>query len=196
MDKVLLLLVVAGLVVGVALVSGPLMETKTVSPEEPQEQTEERLSEDTQQDQETDVTYEQKDRTDLSGNVRTLDFKVEETRDDVSYTHRFRVKHPDTEDEDVRIDSTRDDGAERTIILSGSRDEGWVNEFSSSEWTYFSGFAFTRMWQNRGKWYLVYKEEEWQEMEGKEFTIERKSRTARVYNIRVNRDIPNSVFSR
>lgn len=195
MDKLLLLLIVAGLVVGVALVSGPLMNTQTVSPKEPQEQTKDQISGETEQDQETDVTH-QEDRSDLSGEVKTLDFKVDENRDDESYTHRFRVRQPDTEDEDIRIDSTRDDGAELTIILKGSTDEGWLNDYSSSKWTYFTGVAFTQMWQNRAHWYLDYKVKEWQEMEGEELRVEGKDGTARVYDIRVNRDIPDSVFSR
>lgn len=195
MDKLLLLLIVAGLVVGVALVSGPLIHTQTVSPKEPQEQTKDQISGETEQDQETDVTH-QEDRSDLSGEITTLDFKVDVTRGDESYTHRFRIRHPDTDDEDIRIDSTRDDGAESTIILRGSTDEGWVNDYSSSEWTYFSGIAFTQMWQNRSDRYLAYRVKDWQEMEGEQFKVKGEDGTARVYDIRVNQDVPNSVFSR
>lgn len=194
MDKMLLLLIILGLVAGVALVSGTLMNTQTVSPVEPQERTKGQISEESEQDQETDVTHEE-DRSDLSGEVKTLDFKVDENRDNESYTHRFRIREPDTDDEDIRIDSTRDDGAELIVILRGSTDEGWLQDYSSSEWTYFTGVAFTQMWQRRAHWYLDYKVKEWQEMEGEELRVESEEGKVRVYDIRVNRDIPDSVFS-
>ncbi|MCF7890056.1 hypothetical protein K9M78_02445 [Candidatus Bipolaricaulota bacterium] len=202
MDKVLLLLMVAGLVVGVALVSGTLMDTQMVPRAELGQPTVERTPEESQQYKETQldqkdtgVTSKQEDKSDLSGNVTSLDFKVDVTTDDESYTHRFRVRQPETETEDIRIDSTRDDGAEMTIILKGSTNEGWVNDYSSSEWTYFTGLAFTQMWQNRADRYLTYRVKEWQEMEGEEFRVEDENGTARVYDIRVNRNISNSVFT-
>ncbi|MBS3735544.1 MAG: hypothetical protein V5A87_02125 [Candidatus Bipolaricaulota bacterium] len=190
MDNVWMLLIVAGLVVGVVLVSGTLMDTQTVSPRESEEPTAESAPEESQS------TYDQESKSDLSGEVTTLDFKVDITRDGESYTHRFRVRHPDTKDEDIRIDSTRNDGAEMTIILKGSTDEGWVNDYSSNEWTYFTGIAFTQMWQNRSDRYLAYRVKEWQEMEGEKFKVKGEDGTARVYDIRVNRDMPSSVFTR
>lgn len=203
MDNVWMLLLVAGLVVGVALVGGTLMDTQTVPPRETEEPTAEQAPEGNQQDQETqleqeeaEVTYEQEDKSDLSGVIKTLDFKVDITRDGERYTHRFRIRNPDTEDEDIRIDSTRYDGAKMTIILKGSTDEGWVNDYSSSEWTYFTGVAFTQMWQNRSDRYLAYRVKDWQEMEGEQFKVKGEDGTARVYDIRVNRDLPNSVFTR
>lgn len=89
----------------------------------------------------------------------------------------------------------REDEAEMTIILRDSTDEGWVKDFSSNEWTYFTGIAFTQMWRTRSEQYLAYRVSEWNEMEGQTFTVDSEGGTARVYNIRVNQGISDSVFS-
>ena len=202
MDKVLLLLTVAGLVVGVALVSGTLMNNQRVSTENIEEPTVERTPEDNKIEEEQkleqtepDATYRQEERAIVSSDIQSLDFKVDVTTNGESYTSRFRVRQPGDENEDIRIDSTRDDGAKTVIILKGSTDEGWVKDYSSNEWTKFTGFAFTQMWQTRANQYLAYRVNEWKEMEGQEFTVEDEDGTGRVYDIWVNEGIPDSVFS-
>jgi hypothetical protein len=144
--------------------------------------------------EEVESTYEREEGT-ISGDIQSLDFKVDVTTDENNYTSRFRIMRPGSDDEDIRIDTTRDDGAEMTIILKGSTDEGWVNDYSSDEWTHFTGVGFTQLWQTRSNQYLAYRTDEWKSMEGQEFTVENEGGPDRVYDIRVNEGIPESVFS-
>jgi len=191
MNKVLLLLLVAGLVAGVFFIGSNLTGTQNLPPED----TEEPSAEKALPDQETETTYEPEPRATVSSDLKTLDFKVDVTRENEDYTYRYRVQNPGTENENLRIDSVREDGAEMTIILRESTDEGWVKDFSSNEWTYFTGIAFTQMWRTRSEQYLAYRVSEWNEMEGQTFTVDAEGGTARVYNIKVNKGISNSVFS-
>jgi len=203
MDKVLLLLLTAGLVAGVALVSGNYY-TETVEPNVSESPKAERVPDQGEKEDqpiqekpepEKEETDKDKEEVSLYNGPRTLDFKADVTSEGESYTTRFRIRHAGTEEEDIRIDSVRGDGAEMTIILRGSRNEGWVKDYSSNSWTHFTGMVFTQWWQRRSDQYLAYKVGDWEEMEGEEFTVENKEGSGRVYDIVVNSNIPDSVFT-
>jgi len=201
MDKVLLVLVVAGLAIGVVLVGSTMMNNRNVSSANIEERPAKRTpqsnetAEDSKMARQTteNPSGDEKVRV-VSDRVKSLDFKVEVRSNGERYSSRFRIRHPGDDNEDVRIDTTRGDGAEMTIILRGSTDEGWVNDYSSGEWTHFTGIAFTQMWQTRSDQYMAYKAGEWESMEGREFTLENEDGTARVYDVSVNGNTPNSVF--
>lgn len=196
MKNVWLLLLVVGLAAGVALVGFNYYDNPSVSPdanetkEEKAIQTnpnaEEKQEGETFKPEESVVTYD---------GVKAIDFKVEVRSDGENYISRFRVRNPGSEEEDIRIDTERTDGAEMTIILRGSTNEGWVKEYSSSNWTHFTGIAFTQWWRTRSDRYLAYKVGNWKEMEGREFTVENEEGSGRVYDIKVNQKISNSVFT-
>ncbi|MCF7876088.1 hypothetical protein K9M06_03445, partial [Candidatus Bipolaricaulota bacterium] len=201
--KVLLLLLTAGLVAGVALVSGNYY-TKTIEPDVSEPPKAERVPDEGEiEDQplqdkpepEGEETDKDKEEVSLYNGPRTLDFKTDVTSEGESYTTRFRIRNVGTEKADIRIDTVRGDGAEMTIILRGSANEGWIKDYSSNSWTHFTGFAFTQWWKRRSDQYLAYKVEDWEEMEGKEFTVENEEGSGRVYDIVVNSNIPDSVFT-
>ncbi len=205
MDKVWLLLLTAGLVVGVALIGGnyygsaPVEREVSESPkvEESPGQSEienQPLREKPEQDRE-EIESVNQEETSLSNGPETLDFKVDVNSEGENYETRFRIKHLGRKKEDIRIDTVREDGAKMTVILKGSSNEGWVSDYSSSSWTHFTGFAFTQWWRRRSDRYLVYKVGAWEEMEGEEFTVENEDGSGRVYNIDVNTEIPDSVFT-
>ncbi|MFW6422339.1 MAG: hypothetical protein ACOCZX_05870 [Candidatus Bipolaricaulota bacterium] len=81
------------------------------------------------------------------------------------------------------------------MILRRGRDEGWSKEDSSNEWTHFTGFAFTQMARTREEDYSAYHVTDWKEMEGETLTVDKDGETARVYDVRVNERIPESVFA-
>ncbi|MBS3766320.1 hypothetical protein KGY71_07345 [Candidatus Bipolaricaulota bacterium] len=188
MNRVLLLLLVAGLVAGVALVSVDFTETETVAPQE-DSQTQESISE----------VEEEPPPEDEAGNytgLKSLDLKVDYVDDDTEVTTRYRVRKPETDEEDLRIDTTREDGSKMILILRQSQDEGWLKEYSSDRWAHVTGLAFTQTWRTRGDAYLNYKKEDWKAMEGEETRIEREDGTiVTAYDVRVNREIPDSVFT-
>ncbi len=204
MDKIWLLLLTAGLVAGVALVSGNYYDAGYAEPDVSEQPKAERVPDEGEiEDQplgdkpepEGEETDKDKEETSLYNGPRTLDFKADVTSDGESYTTRFRIRNAGTEKEDIRIDSVRGDGAEMTIILKGSSNEGWVKDYSSNSWTHFTGMVFTQWWQRRSDQYLAYKVGDWEEMEGEEFTVENKEGSGRVYDIVVNSNIPDSVFT-
>jgi hypothetical protein len=203
MDKVWLLLITAGLVVGVALVGGNYLATGPVEPEvseqpkvekAPDKVEEQNSQEHSEQNREETEVVEQDEAT-LSNAPRTLEFKADTTSEGESYTTRFRIRHPGKEEADIRIDTVREDEARTTIILRGSTNEGWIKDYSDNSWTHFTGFTFTQWWRRRSDRYLVYKVKSWEEMEGKEFTVDNEDGSGRVYDIVVNKDIPDSVFT-
>lgn len=205
MDKVWLLLLTAGLVVGVALISGNYFARGPAGPEVSEQpkvekapdqgKVEEQNSQEQPEQNLEGAEAEEQDETALTNAPRTLDFKADTTSEGENYTTRFRIRHPGEEEADIRIDTVRGDGAEMTIILRGSANEGWVKNYSDNSWTHFTGFVFTQWWRRRSDRYLVYKVKTWEEMEGKEFTVENEDGSGRVYDIVVNKDIPDSIFT-
>ena len=202
MDRLLLLLVVAAVAGGVVFVGSTMMNERAASTASPGEQSvteapeERKLAEEGLAGQEKPEKMVRRKESELPPTeVKSLDFKVDVRSDDEDYATRFRIREPGTDNEDIRIDSTKGDGTQMSIILKGSTDEGWVKDYSSSEWTYFTGIAFTQMWQSRANRYLAYRVGEWKEMEGGEFTVRNRNGRGRVYDISVNRGIPESVFS-
>lgn len=188
MNRVLLLLLIAGLVAGVALVSVDFTETETVTPEE-DTKTQESIGE-----VEEEPTSD--DEVDEYRGIESLDLKVDYVDDDTEVTTRYRVRKPETDEEDLRIDATREDGSKMIIILRQGQDEGWLKEYSSDEWVHITGLAFTQTLRTRGDAYLNYKKEDWKAMEGEETSVEREDGTiVTVYDVKVNRGIPDSVFS-
>lgn len=186
----LLLLLVASLVVGVIFIGGNFIGgTRTVSPGDTETKTERKSESENQQSE-----YEGSE-TGTAGKVESLDFKVDATDEGRDITYHFRIKDPETEEEDVRIDGRRADGSEFNLILRHGRDEGWLKERSSDEWTHFTGFAFTQMARTRAEDYSAYHVTEWKEMEGETFTVDREGESVRVYDVRVNERIPESVFT-
>jgi len=186
----LLLLLVASLVVGAVFISGNFIGgTRTVSPGDTEPETEREFEPEQQQH-----GFEESE-TGIAGKVESLDFKVDVTDDGRDLTYRFRIKDPETEEEDVRIDQRRADGSEFNLILRHGRDEGWIKEHSSDEWTHFTGFAFTQMARTRAEDYSAYHVTDWKAMEGETFTVDREGESARIYDVRVNERIPESVFA-
>ncbi len=194
MKNLWFLLLVAGLVAGVALVAGNFTQTGTAPTEDPEVPARELPEDKSDPEEETGVVYRGEEGAAPSG-VETLDFKADVSTSNEDYTSRFRIRKPGTETTDIRVDTTRSDGAEMTLILREGQDEGWVRDYSSDSWTHFTGLAFTQMWRTRADQYLDYKVSEWEAMEGQEFTVENEDGTSRVYDIRVNRTIPESIFS-
>ena len=205
MDKVWLLLLTAGLVVGVALISGNYYGSAPVEKEgSASQKVEEAPGQSELADQPLQEKPEQnreetgvvgKEETTFSDGPETLDFKVDVNSEGENYTTRFRVKHLGRKKEDIRIDTVKGDGSEMTIILKGSSNEGWLRDYSSDNWTHFTGFVFTQWWRRRSDRYLVYKVGSWEEMEGEVFTVENEEGSGRVYDIDINKSIPDSVFT-
>jgi len=205
MDKVWLLLLTAGLVVGVALISGnyygsapaerEVSEAPKVKEAPGQGKVEDQPLQEKPEPNREETEVVGQDETTLSDGPETLDFKADVNSEGENYTTRFRIKHLGRKKEDIRIDTVREDGAKMTVILKGSSNEGWVSDYSSSSWTHFTGFAFTQWWRRRSDRYLVYKVGSWEEMEGEEFTVENEDGSGRVYDISVNENIPDSVFT-
>lgn len=200
MSDVVLLFLIAGLVVGVGFVTGVISSYQAAPPKitEPSisnhgEDVIEKGS-DLQQQQAQQMPAVEEHATALSG-VESLDFKVDHLEGKTTGTTRFRIRNPETENEDLRIDSVREDGSEMTIILRKSTNEGWIKDYSSNEITHVTGIAFMHMWGIQSDNYLGYKVTEWKEMEGQSFTVESDGTTTKVYDIRVNKGIPDSVFS-
>ncbi|MFP3953841.1 MAG: hypothetical protein ACLFVS_06925 [Candidatus Acetothermia bacterium] len=190
MDDMWLILLIAGLVVGAAFFAGTFIgDTDTTHPGNTQPETETELqSEDGQiEDEGSDI--------DTAGKIESLDFKVDTTESGEEVTYRFRIKNPEMENEDVRVDHIRSDGSEVNLILRHGRDEGWLKELSSDKWTHFTGFAFTQMVRTRAEDYSAYQVTDWEAMEGHTSTVETDAGTARVYDVRVNEVIPESVFT-
>lgn len=189
MNRVLLLLLVAGLVVGVALVSVDFSGPETVAPEN-DSSGQENTGEVEEEPSSKEKVYREE------GDIDSIDLKVDYVEDNTNITARYRVRNPETDEEDIRIDATREDGSEMSIILRESQDEGWIKEYSSDKWAHVTGLAFTQMWRTRGDAYLSYKAEDWKEMDGEEFKVESEGGgMTRVYDVRVNENIPDSVFS-
>ncbi len=189
MDNMWLLLLVAGLVVGVAFFAVSFLGgTGAVPPATDQPET----------DREFESEFESQEyqgaETEAGGKVESLDFRVDVTRNGEDVTYRFRINAPETEHEDVRVDHMRDDGSEFNLILRHGKDEGWVKELSSDQWTHFTGIAFTQMARTRAEDYSAYQVTDWRAMEGETFTVETEEGPVKVYDVRVNEEIPESVF--
>jgi len=200
MKNVWLLLLVAGLVAGFALVgfnyyNSSSLSSGTQNAPEIKPSQNDNTSAKINGKQEEAIPLRPEEGPDAIAEIKNIDFKVDVRSDGEKYVTRFRVRNPGSESEDIRIDTERDDGAEMTIILRGSTDEGWVKDYSSNNWTHFTGIAFTQWWRTRSDRYLAYKIGSWKEMEGREFTVENEEGSGRVYDIKIVRKIPNSVFT-
>lgn len=164
MNNVLLLLLIAGLVVGVALVTGTITSTQVVAPNETRTynsepsqsgtgtQYKETLPDSSTPDkkithQEASEATEKEGATGISPltGFNTLDFKADVINEGKKVTSRFRIVNPDTEREKIRIDSTRENGSRMTIILDKESDQGWVKDYSTSGVTHITGIAFIQM---------------------------------------------------
>lgn len=194
MDNPWLLLLLAGLVVGIVFIGGSFIGgTRTLTSEDtkPQIQPEQKA----QQPEDQQLESNKEGARELTGKVESLDFKVDVTNNGRDQTYRFRINNPETENEDVRIDQRRADGSEFNLILRHGRDEGWIKEQSSNTWKHFTGFAFTQMARTRAEDYSAYQVTNWKAMEGETFTVDTQSGNARVYDVRVNDRLPESVFT-
>ena len=185
------LLLLVGLAVGVAFFAINFVggTPPMTSPEEAKPETKNRIQPENYQSE-----YEETE-TEVGGEVESLDFKVDVTNNGRDLTYRFRIDNPETEEEDIRIDQRRADGSEFNVILRHGRDEGWFKDYSSDRWNHFTGFAFTQMARTRAEDYSAYKVTDWKEMEGETFTLDTEDGSARVYDVRVNERIPESVFN-
>ncbi|GEM_PF-2353379 len=204
MNDVLILLLIAGLVVGVGFVSGvisfhqaPPEGTKSsISDQDNNLVKEETLEKSSKPEQpKSEQLPEVEEHATALSEVESLDFKVDYLEGQTTGTTRFRIRNPETENEDLRIDSVRKDGSEMTIILRQSTNEGWIKDYASNEVTHVTGIAFMHMWGVQSDNYLNYKVTDWKEMEGQSFTVEKGNSKSKIYDIRVNNGIPDSVFS-
>ena len=203
MNRILLLLLVAGLVTGVALVSMDFSETNNAVLDQEridrkdQNETDQPLSARSETDQENQNEKEgasSDSEVPVESDVETLDLKVDYVSSDTDITTRYRVRNPGTDEEDLRYDATRKDGSRMVLILRQGEDEGWFKDYSSGAWAHLTGPAFSQIWRKRSDQYLLYQVEGWKEMEGEESTVETEDGTATVYDVRVNEGLASSVF--
>ncbi len=192
MDRVLILLLVAGLVAGLAFFTFDFWGTTTVSPDTNTQKQESMSS----TDQEVEEEEENYTTRESSGELETLHLRADYVKDDTEVTSRYRVKNPGTERRYIRVDSTREDGSTMIVILREEEQEAFVKDYSSGKWTKITGFAFSQLIRNKGDEYLGFKEGTWEAMEGERSKMETEDGAiVTVYDVRVNSRIPDSVFS-
>lgn len=196
-NDILVWLLVAGLVAGIAFFTIDFSEFGTVS-QDTDIQKQESISETDQESPDQGVEEEKETYTtrESSGDVETLHLRADYVKDDAEVTSRYRVRNPGTKRRDIRIDSTKKDGSTMIIILREEEKEAWIQDYNSNEWTHITGFAFSQLWLRRGDEYLGFKEGTWKAMEGERSKVETEDgATVTVYDVRVNSRIPDSVFS-
>ena len=127
-----------------------------------------------------------------------LDFTVAETIDGETTTYRFRYKDIGTPEEAVRVDMTEQDGSTLIVILDKDGNKVLVKDIDQTSWTSYPGVALPTMWDKWVRPYMTLPDRRsatWAEIEGEEFLVEGNGRTMKIYDIKINRALEESVFN-